>query len=106
MTQRDQLAARLAEEGLHASAWSNGPGDTYAPHGHDYDKVLVADAGSITFHLTGLGRDVILATGDRLELPAGTMHGATVGPAGVRCLEAHLPANSLPSQPRHLVVGW
>jgi quercetin dioxygenase-like cupin family protein len=102
----DELAARLASEGLEADAWSNGPRDTYAAHSHGYDKVLVATSGSITFHLPGAGRDVTLNEGERLELPAGTMHGATVGPAGVRCLEAHLPANSLPSQPRHLVVGW
>ena len=77
------------------SEWSNGPGDTYAAHSHDYDKVLVAKSGSITFHLVDLGRDVTLDAGDRLELPAGTVHAATVGPAGVRCSETHLPAGSL-----------
>jgi len=44
-----------------------------------------------------------------LELPAGTVHGATVGPSGVHCLEAHLPARSLGGEPRppraRLVVG-
>ena len=33
--------------------------------------------------------------GDRLDLPAGTRHDALVGPTGVTCLEAHLPAGSL-----------
>jgi quercetin dioxygenase-like cupin family protein len=102
----DELAARLASEGLDAGAWGNGPGETYAEHSHGYDKVLVATSGSITFHLPGLGRDVTLSEGERLELPAGTIHGATVGPAGVRCLEAHLPAGSLPTDPRHLTAGW
>jgi quercetin dioxygenase-like cupin family protein len=102
----DELAARLASEGLDAGAWGNGPGDTYAEHSHGYDKVLVATSGSVTFHLPGLGRDVTLSEGERLELPAGTIHGATVGPAGVRCLEAHLPARSLPPAPRHLRAGW
>jgi hypothetical protein len=49
---------------------------------------------------------VNLATGDRLELPAGTMHGATVGSDGVECLEAHLPAGSLTDGLRHLPAGW
>lgn len=90
-----QLAAWLRSEGLDPSGWGNRPGDTYAPHRHGYDKVLVATAGSITFHLIDLDRDVTLAAGDRLDLPAGTTHGATVGSGGVRCLEAHLPAGSL-----------
>ena len=90
---------------LAAHEWSNGPGDTYAPHSHGYDKVLVATSGSIVFHLIDLGRDVTLDSGERLELPAGTVHGATVGPSGVRCLEAHLPAGSLGVDPRHLARG-
>ena len=77
------------------------PGRPYAPTATGYDKVLVAARGAITFHLTELGRDVMLDTGERLELPAGTMHGATVGSAGVVCLEAHLPAGSLAAEPRH-----
>jgi hypothetical protein len=50
--------------------------------------------------------DTVLAAGERLELPAGTRHGATVGAAGVTCLEAHLPAGSLTGPPRHLARGW
>jgi hypothetical protein len=30
-----------------------------------------------------------LNPGDRLDLPAGTVHDAVVGPQGVVCLEAH-----------------
>ena len=88
------------------SAWSNSPGDRYASHSHGYDKVLVATRGAITFHLTALGRDVELDTGERLDLPAGTQHAATVGSAGVICLEAHLPAGSLPAEPTHRPAGW
>ncbi len=95
------LEKRLRDEGLTASAWSNGPGDRYAEHSHGYDKVLVATAGSITFHLPGEGRDVWLKDGERLDLPAGTSHAATVGPNGVTCLEAHLPAGALARPARH-----
>ena len=106
MTLGDEMVARLAAQGLAASSWGNGPGDTYAAHSHGYDKVLVATLGSITFHLPDIGRDVTLNAGDRLDLPAGTTHGATVGGDGVQCLEAHLPAGSLPADPRHLARGW
>lgn len=100
------FSGRLAAEGLDPSGWGNGPGDTYAPHSHGYDKVLVATSGSITFHLVELGRDVTLSSGERLELPARTTHGATVGSDGVQCLEAHLPASSLQAGLRHLPAGW
>jgi mannose-6-phosphate isomerase-like protein (cupin superfamily) len=106
MSLAGDFAARLAADGLDASGWGNGPGDTYAAHSHGYDKVIVATSGSITFHLVDTGRDVALNAGERLELPAGTTHAATVGPAGVQCLEAHLPAGSLPAEPRHFAEGW
>ena len=88
-----------------AHAWSNGPGDRYAVHEHGTDKVLVCTTGSIAFSLPALGRTVELRAGDRLELPAATPHGASVGPSGVQCLEAHLGAGTLASEPR-LLPGW
>jgi quercetin dioxygenase-like cupin family protein len=63
--------------------------------------VLVAAEGSITFELAATGERITLAAGDRLELPAGTSHAAVAGGAGVRCLEAHLPAGSLSGGVRH-----
>ena len=51
-----------------------------------------------------LGITVELAPGDRLDLPAGTSHDAVVGPDGVTCLEAHLPAGRYP-EPRHRPAG-
>lgn len=101
------LADRLRAEGLAAGSWSNGPGDEYAAHRHGYDKVIVCERGSITFGLDGAaGRSVSLAAGDRLELPAGTSHDATVGPDGVTCLEAHLPAGRLPGVRHRLAGEW
>jgi quercetin dioxygenase-like cupin family protein len=104
-SQVDRLRDQLAAEGLVAGAWSNGPGDRYAAHRHAYDKVLVAGAGSIEFQLPELGRSIELEAGDRLELPADTLHGASVGSRGVTCLEAHLPAGSLAGEPR-ATPGW
>ncbi len=67
-------------------SWSNGPGDAYGAHEHARPKVLFCLEGSIVFH-TDDG-DVALSAGDRLDLPAGTAHAATVGPDGCECVEA------------------
>jgi quercetin dioxygenase-like cupin family protein len=102
-----ELTARLAAEGLRPGSWSNGPGDVYAAHVHAFDKVLVCAAGSIVFGLPGRGEVAALRPGDRLDLPAGTEHDAVVGPEGVTCLEAHLPARALAPPPlRRLAGEW
>ena len=85
----EDLRARLEAEGLAPYRWSNAPGDRYAPHTHPYHKTLYVVEGSITFHLPALDRSLELGPGDRLELPAGLLHSAVVGPRGVVCLEGH-----------------
>jgi uncharacterized protein YjlB len=94
-----ELSQRLRAEGLAPGAWGNGAGDVYAVHRHAYAKVLVCVRGSITFGLPTRGDRVTLRPGDRLDLPAGVDHDAVVGPAGVTCLEAHLPAGQLGPDP-------
>jgi quercetin dioxygenase-like cupin family protein len=79
----------FASEGLRPYVWSNGPGDVYGAHDHAYHKVIYVVEGSITFGLPDEGRRVTLNAGDRLDLPADTVHDAVVGPQGVVCLEAH-----------------
>lgn len=103
---RAEVEARLEREGLRPSAWSNGPGDRYAAHDHGYDKVIVVADGSIQFGLPSDGRAVDLSVGDRLELPAGTVHDAVVGPAGVTCLEAHAPRGRLPEVAQREAGTW
>ena len=61
----------------------------YSAHTHSYDKVIYVVQGSITFGLPELNQEVPLKAGDRLELPAGTVHEAVVGAQGVLCLEGH-----------------
>ena len=100
----DRLRSRLVDEGLAPGSWSNGPGDVYGAHAHDYDKVLVCARGSIAFGAGGWR--VELREGDRLELPAGTRHDAQVGSGGVACLEAHLPAGRLPEVRYRLAGEW
>lgn len=74
-------------EGLTPHTWSNEPGFRYGRHEHGHHKVLFCIEGSIVFH-TPEG-DIPMTTGDRLDLPAGTPHSATVGPHGVTCMEAY-----------------
>ena len=100
------VADRLRAEGLAPGSWSNGPGDRYGAHDHDYDKVIVVERGSIRFGLPATGEAIELATGDRLELPAGTAHDAIVGGHGVTCLEAHLPSGTLERPQRRGAGEW
>ena len=100
------VAGRLRAEGLEPSSWSNGPDDRYAAHEHGYDKVIGVVSGSITFGLPAVDRSIQLEAGDRLELPAGTAHDALVGPIGVTCLEAHLPAGRIPEVARRAAGTW
>jgi len=85
-TRSDALAAFTAEGCSSPRSWGNGPGDRYARHEHTFHKVLFCLEGSIVFHIDD--GDVELAAGDRLDLPAGAGHAATVGPDGCACIEA------------------
>jgi quercetin dioxygenase-like cupin family protein len=87
MTAGEDLMTRLQGEASGCYSWSNGPGDRYAPHSHTYEKVLYCVDGSITFTLEPEGRRLELKVGDRMVLPAGTIHSAVVGPAGCTCIE-------------------
>ena len=84
---RDEADRAFRDEGCSVpSPWGNGPGDTYGWHTHAYHKVLFCLDGAITFHTRD--GDVELEPGDRLDITAGTEHAATVGGAGVSCVEA------------------
>jgi quercetin dioxygenase-like cupin family protein len=85
-----ELQVQLLEEGLFPYDWSNAPGDAYAPHVHDYDKVIVVVRGSITWALPETNQTIETRAGDRIELPRGMWHAAKVGPEGVMCLEGHI----------------
>lgn len=82
------LRAAMEAEGLVPRRWSNRSGDRYAPHEHAYHKVLYCVSGSITFEIVATGERLTLRPGDRLDLPAGVVHAAVVGPDGVVCIEA------------------
>jgi quercetin dioxygenase-like cupin family protein len=88
MATMGDLMTRLRGEATGCYSWSNGPGDRYAAHSHTYEKVLYCVDGSITFVLEAPGaKRIELEAGDRMVLPAGTIHSAVVGPAGCTCIE-------------------
>ena len=82
-------AQHLRDAGVEPHAWSNGPGDRYGVHSHDYTKLLVCAAGSITFLVGADAVPVEMEPGDGFILPPGTPHAAIVGPTGCTCLEGY-----------------
>lgn len=84
-----ELAQILRDEGLSYYPWSNAAHDLYSLHLHTYDKIIYVVRGSISFILPDNNQTLTLHAGDRLELPAKTVHSATVGGQGVTCFEAH-----------------
>lgn len=89
----ESLRQLMQAEGLTPHRWSNGSGDVYAAHEHNYFKVIYIVSGSITFGFPIEGEPITLCVGDRLDLPAGIQHNAVVGLDGVVCLEAHKNAD-------------
>jgi quercetin dioxygenase-like cupin family protein len=86
---RDELMNNLRAEASGCYSWSNGPGDRYVAHTHNFEKVLYCVEGSITFVLENEGRRLDLRPGDRMVLPSGTVHSAIVGDSGCTCIEGH-----------------
>ena len=84
----EPFAEEMRAVGHPVSEWSNGAGYKYTTHSHSYKKILCCLEGSIVFHLAD--GDVSLSVGDRTLVEPGVEHSATVGPAGVRCAEAHI----------------
>jgi quercetin dioxygenase-like cupin family protein len=86
----EEVRRLISEEGLSGYRWSNSPGDVYGAHTHGFHKIIYVLQGSITFYLPEEGAQVTISSGDRLDLPGGTVHEAVVGPQGVICFEAHV----------------
>jgi quercetin dioxygenase-like cupin family protein len=79
-----ELRERLAAEGFEAFLWRDEPGADYQPHAHDHDESLWVVDGEIAFGVGG--EEHRLRTGDRLNLPKGTVHTAHAGAAGATYL--------------------
>jgi mannose-6-phosphate isomerase-like protein (cupin superfamily) len=85
---RGSVARFLRAAGVEPYAWSNAPGDRYAPHEHGYTKLLMCAEGSIRFDLDD-GASLELHPGEGFVLPPGVRHAAEVGSRGCTCLEGH-----------------
>lgn len=83
------IRAVLQAGGQRYEEWSNGPLDVYFAHSHPYHKAIYVVAGAITFTLPKADLNFTLQVGDRLDLPAGTIHEAVVSTLGVACFEVH-----------------
>ncbi len=88
------LKQRLAAEGFDVFRWRDEAGAEYRPHSHEHDECLWVIEGDIVFGIDG--RDYRLGAGDRLILPAGTVHTATAGRDGAIYLIGERAAVSAP----------
>lgn len=83
------IHALIEAEGFSYERWSSGPLDVFFAHSHSYHKIIYVVAGAITFTLPREGIQLAMKVGDRLDLPAGTIHEAVVSTLGVECFEVH-----------------
>ncbi len=74
---------RLREEGFgHIFTWQDAPRAHYPDHTHAMTTAHVILDGEMT--LTSEGKARTFKTGERCDVPAETVHSATMGPNGCR----------------------
>jgi quercetin dioxygenase-like cupin family protein len=71
------LTNRMRGEGYNVFQWSDGPRATYPDHEHGEDQSHWIISGMLELTVRGFGK-VILRSGDRDFMPAGTVHSARV----------------------------
>ena len=72
---------KLKLEGFaHVYTWTDEPGVTYPAHAHKGKVSFFVSAGSITMKLDN--NEVLVQTGERMDVPVGEIHTAVVGPDG------------------------
>lgn len=74
----DALKSALMGEELNVSEWSDPAGTVYPLHAHEYAEVRVVVRGRLRIGLPETGEELVLAPGDRLDLPANLPHWADV----------------------------
>lgn len=84
----EELVGLIAARGLAAQRWHAEGDHVFEPHVHDYDKKLWCVEGSIIFTIGS--KTFSLQAGDAFDIPAQTMHQATVGFMGTVCYEAQV----------------
>ena len=71
---KQEAIGEVSDAGWWPFSWRDAPGEVYAPHKHDADQTLYLVEGSLD--LTVGGSAYHLEPGDKLELPAFTVHSA------------------------------
>jgi quercetin dioxygenase-like cupin family protein len=80
-----QLEKQLHSEGFrHTYVWEDRPDCRYTDHTHPVETAHIILEGEMT--LTMDGRSTTYRAGERCDVPAGSVHGARMGPAGCRYL--------------------
>jgi quercetin dioxygenase-like cupin family protein len=82
------ITRHMQKEGLRPYQWDDTPNHRYAVRSHGYNKVVYVIEGSLEITLPDSNQMVRLRPGDKIEIPAGVRHGAIVGSAGAKCVEA------------------
>jgi quercetin dioxygenase-like cupin family protein len=80
-----ELEAQLHAEGFtHTFVWHDAPNTNYPDHTHTGETAHIILEGEMT--LTQGGMSQTYRVGDRVEVPAGAVHSARMGPNGCRYL--------------------
>ena len=80
-----QLEAQLQEEGFRRTfVWQDGPHAEYPDHKHAGETAHFILDGELT--LTSEGKTATYKKGERVDVPANTVHSAKIGPHGCRYL--------------------
>jgi quercetin dioxygenase-like cupin family protein len=80
-----KLEEELRTEGYTRTyVWEDGPNAFYPDHTHPEQTAHIILSGEMT--LTCQGRTETVKTGQRLDVPAGAVHSAKMGPGGCRYL--------------------
>ena len=77
--EKHEAIREISDAGWWPVSWRDAPGEVYGPHKHDADQTLYLVEGSLELEVDG--RTHSLHPGDKLELPAFTVHSATA-PSG------------------------
>ena len=72
-----ELSRQMEAEGYDVFEWVDGPQTVYDPHQHSEDQSHWIITGELELVVDGVGT-VVLNTGDRDFMPAGTRHSARV----------------------------
>lgn len=72
---KKEAIREISDAGWWPVSWRDAPGDVYDAHKHDADQTLYVVEGQIEFGVNG--EILRLSPGDKLELPAHTVHTAS-----------------------------